>query len=54
VIPGRVPDFAEVEADVEAAWLGEQKERAWEQAYQEMRARYTVLLPVPPDEVVAR
>jgi hypothetical protein len=54
VIPGRVPDFAEIEPDAKAAWLGEQKERAWEQAYQEMRARYTVLLPAPPAEVVTR
>jgi hypothetical protein len=54
VVPGRVPDFAEVAADVKTAWLGEQKELAWEKAYQEMRSRYTVLLPAPPDEVVAR
>jgi len=48
VIPGRVPAFEEVEADVKTAWLGEQKAHAWEKAYKEMRANYTVLLPGPP------
>jgi len=49
VIPGRVPDFEEIEADVKTAWLGEQKALAWDKAYREMRAKYTVLLPVPPE-----
>lgn len=48
-IPGRVPDFEEIEADVKTAWLGEQKALAWDKAYREMRAKYTVLLPVPPE-----
>ena len=52
-IPGRVPAFEEVEADVRTAWLGEQKALAWEKAYKEMRARYTVLLPAPPDSSAA-
>lgn len=47
VIPGRVPDFEEIEADVKTAWLGEQKALAWGKAYREMRAKYAVLLPVP-------
>ena len=47
LIPGRVPAFEEVEADVKAAWLAEQKVQAWQKAYQDMRAKYTVLLPVP-------
>jgi peptidyl-prolyl cis-trans isomerase C len=50
VVPGRIPAFEEVERDVKTAWLGDQKERAWRKAYDEMRAKYTVLLPVPPDE----
>lgn len=49
VIPGRVPDFEEVEPDVRTAWLGDQKQKAWSKAYAEMRAKYTVLLPAPPD-----
>ena len=44
-IPGRVPDFEEIEADVKTAWLAEQKVLAWDKAYKEMRAKYTVLLP---------
>jgi hypothetical protein len=53
VIPGRVPAFEEIEADVRTAWLGEQKALAWEKAYKEMRAKYTVLLPAPPDSTAA-
>jgi len=49
VIPGRVPEFEEIEADVKTAWLGEQKALAWDKAYKEMRAKYTVLLPRPPE-----
>ena len=53
VIPGRVPAFEEVEADVKTAWLGEQKAEGWRKAYDEMRSKYTVLLPVPDGETVA-
>jgi peptidyl-prolyl cis-trans isomerase C len=51
--PGRVPDFEEVEPDVKTAWLSEQKALAWEKAYQDMRAKYTVLLPKPPENASA-
>jgi hypothetical protein len=47
VIPGRIPAFEEMEPDVKTAWLGEQKATAWQKAYAEMRAKYTVLLPDP-------
>jgi len=53
LIPGRVPAFEEVEADVKTAWLGEQKALAWDKAYKDMRARYTVLLPAPPENAAA-
>jgi peptidyl-prolyl cis-trans isomerase C len=53
LIPGRVPAFEEVEADVKTAWLGEQKALAWDKSYKEMRARYTVLLPAPPESSAA-
>jgi parvulin-like peptidyl-prolyl isomerase len=49
VVPGRVPAFEEVEADVRSAWLREQKALAWEKSYKTMRASYTVLLPGPPE-----
>jgi peptidyl-prolyl cis-trans isomerase C len=54
VIPGRVPAFEEIESDVKTAWLGEQKALAWEKAYKEMRTKYTVLLPAPPDGTPAK
>ena len=46
---GRVPDFEEIEPEIKTAWLTEQKSLAWEKAYKEMRNKYTVLLPKPPD-----
>jgi len=52
-IPGRVPDFEEVEPEVKTAWLSEQKTLAWDNAYMEMRAKYTVLLPNPSENVRA-
>lgn len=53
VIPGRVPAFEEIESEVRTAWLGEQKAKAWDKAYQDLRAKYTVLLPMPPDSTSA-
>jgi hypothetical protein len=50
VIPGRIPAFEKMEPDVKTAWLAEQKQTAWARAYKEMRAKYTVLLPAPPDK----
>lgn len=49
VVAGRVPAFEEVEQEVKTAWLGTQKADAWRDAYDEMRAKYTVLLPVPAE-----
>jgi len=55
LVPGRVPAFEEIEGDVKKAWLSEQKAMTWEKAYKDMRAKYTVLIPGPPDaETVAR
>ena len=48
-VAGRVPGFEEVEAEVKTAWLGEQKALAWQMAYKDMRAKYTVLLPAVPE-----
>jgi peptidyl-prolyl cis-trans isomerase C len=53
LIPGRAPAFEEVEADVKKAWLAEQKARALEKAYQDMRAKYTVPLPAPAENASA-
>src|SRR5262247_3176559 len=54
LIPGREPVFEEVEPDVKNAWLGEQKAQAWQKTYADMRAKYTVLLPAPPEPASAR
>lgn len=54
VIPGRIPAFEEIEPDVKMAWLGEQKQKAWQKAYEEMRAKYEVLLPAPPAKETAK
>lgn len=53
LIPGGLPAFEEVEADVKTAWLAEQKVQAWQKAYQDMRAKYTVLLPAPAENASA-
>ncbi len=53
VVPGRVPAFEEIEAEVQQAWLAEQKAQASSKAYQDLRANYRVLLPVPKDEAAA-
>ncbi len=50
VIPGQIPAFEEIEPNVKTAWLSEQKSEAWKRSYQEMRARYTVLLPAPSEQ----
>ena len=47
VIPGRVPVFEEVESDVKTAWLADEKQQAWQKAYEDMRSKYTILLPGP-------
>jgi hypothetical protein len=39
-----------MEPDVKTAWLAEQKKQAWQKAYADMRAKYSVLLPAPPDK----
>jgi peptidyl-prolyl cis-trans isomerase C len=53
-IPGRIPALEEIESDVKTAWLSEQKQQAWQKAYREIRGRYTVLLPNPPEDQSAR
>ena len=47
VVPGRVPVFEEIESDVKTAWLNEQKAIAWQKTYEDLSAKYTILLPVP-------
>jgi len=50
IIPARAPPFEEIEPDVKRAWLADQKAKAVKKAYEDMRAKYTVLMPAPPPE----
>jgi peptidyl-prolyl cis-trans isomerase C len=45
IVPGRVPDLAEVQPEVKTAWLEDQREEIRDKAFEAMRARYTVVLP---------
>lgn len=49
LVSGRIPAFAEVEPDVKTAWLAEQKALAREKAYREIRAKYILVVPGPPE-----
>lgn len=51
-IPGAAASYEEVQQRVRADWLAEQKEAAWDKAYRDMRAKYTVLLPGVPDSAI--
>ncbi len=48
--PGREAAFEEVEPDVKTAWLSARKAEAWDKAFEKMRARYELVLPVPAAE----
>jgi peptidyl-prolyl cis-trans isomerase C len=45
ITPGRVPAFEEVEPDVKAEWVAEQRAGAKRKAFDAMRAHYEVVLP---------
>ena len=45
ITPGRVPALEEVEPDVKAEWVAEQRADAKRKAFEAMRARYEVVLP---------
>jgi hypothetical protein len=45
--PSRVPAFEEVEPEVKAEFVAEQRAQAKRKAYEAMRARYHVVLPEP-------
>lgn len=46
--PGRVPAFEEIESDIKASWIADQRAQAKAKAYETMRARYQVVLPERP------
>ena len=43
--PGRVPDFDEILAEIQAAWMEDQRSEARRRAFDVMKARYEVRLP---------
>ena len=43
--PGRVPAFDEIEAEIQAAWMEDQRSEARRRAFDVMKARYEVRLP---------
>lgn len=49
LVPGRQPEFSEIVPEVKMAWMGAHKVEAWQKAYDEMRAKYTVVVPVLPE-----
>jgi peptidyl-prolyl cis-trans isomerase C len=44
-VQGRVPAFEEIEPDIKAAWIGDQRTQAKTKVYETMRERYRVVLP---------
>jgi hypothetical protein len=48
LVPGRVPDFEEIEPEIKTEWVAEQRAQARRKAYETMRARYQIVLPQPP------
>ena len=43
--PGRVPAFDEIEAEIQSAWMEDQRSEARRRAFEAMKARYEVRLP---------
>jgi peptidyl-prolyl cis-trans isomerase C len=43
--PSRIPAFEEIESDIKAGWIADQRAQAKAKAYDAMRARYQVVLP---------
>ncbi|MCA6118154.1 peptidyl-prolyl cis-trans isomerase [Bradyrhizobium sp. WSM 1738] len=44
-VPSRVPDFEEIEPEIKAEWIEDQRAQAKRKAYETMRARYQVVTP---------
>jgi peptidyl-prolyl cis-trans isomerase C len=47
-VPERVPAFEEIEPEIKAEWIEDQRLEAKRKAYETMRARYQVVLPEKP------
>lgn len=47
-VPGRVPGFEEIEPEIKAEWIEDQRAQAKRKFYETMRARYQVVTPEKP------
>jgi hypothetical protein len=45
LVPGRLPDFEEIEPEIKAEWIEDQRTQAKQKAYEATRARYQIVLP---------
>ena len=43
--PGRVPAYDEIEANIKAGWIDEQRAEARQRAFEAMKAHYEIHLP---------
>jgi hypothetical protein len=50
ITPGRVPSLDEVEPDVKAEWIAEQRAESRRKSFEAMKGRYELWLPQPSDE----
>ena len=48
VTPGRVPSYDEIEPQIKAAWLDEQRIAARQRAFESMKTHYEIRLPQAP------
>jgi peptidyl-prolyl cis-trans isomerase C len=48
--PSRIPSFEEIEPDIKAEWVVDERAQAKRRAYEAMRARYEVVLPAAPEK----
>ncbi len=46
--PGRIPSYDEIEPQIKAAWLDEQRAAARQRAFEAMKAHYEIRLPETP------
>ncbi len=53
VSPEHFSQFEEVEPDVNSAWMAAQRAEYWARSYAEMRKKYEVYLPKPPENIPA-
>ena len=54
VTPGRIPPYEEIEPQVKAAWLDEQRLAARQRAFEAMKAHYEVHLQEVPNMETAQ